>query len=212
MVEPGITLQLNDGTEGTPSWSDIDTALRWTGPAGIADPFPAPIGDGDDAFFDTSSAPNDGECWHDTGSTDDQITVAGRNANDNVLQALEDGTDATADPPELSAYDDATDAGNRAAPAIWVLAGTTGSSSISCIRAIETTVSSPDSLWINQVHDSSPSGDGEALAGNGAGDKVVCASVLSSSGTKQFNIAACAPHDSTAGQTTFVYCFQYTYT
>lgn len=214
MAEPTIVLQLNEGSEGTPSWVTIVTAARWVGPdasAGdLTDPFPAGVTDGDDAFFDAAAAPNDGELWHDQG-TDAQITVAGRNTNQNVLRALETGgTDPTADPPELTAYDDATDAGNRTNPTVAILAGTAGSSTISFIRAIETTAAAPDGDWTGQDHDSAPV-DGFALDGNQAGEKVICATVLALSGNKTFNLAACAPHDSPAGLTSFVYALQYTY-
>lgn len=211
MAEPTIVLQLNEGTEGTPTWVTIDSGARWTGPAGIGDPFPAPIADGDNAFFDNVAAPNDGELWHDQ-TADAQITVAGRNTNTNVMRALETGgTDGTADPPELTAYDDATDAAARTNPTVWVLVGTTGSSNISAIRAVETTGGAPGAGWTGQVHDAAP-GEGAALDGNQAGEKVVCATALAASGNKIFNLAACAPHDSTAGFTTFVYTFQYTFT
>lgn len=209
MAEPTIALEINEGSEGTPSWVAIDTALRWTGKDGVGDPHPAPVLDAGDAFFDNGSAPDDGELWHDT-TSDAQITVAGRNTNQNVLRARETGAaDGTADPPELTAYDDATDAGNRTAPTVWLLAGTAGTSSVSVIRAVETTGGAPSTGWTGQDHDSTP-GEGAALAGDSS--KVTCSSVLAASGSKTFNLAACVPHDATAGQTTFVYCFQYTYT
>lgn len=211
MAEPTIIHEINEGTQGTPSWVAVDTALRWTGPAGINDPFPAPIGDADDAFFDNAAAPNDGELWHDAGS-DAQITVAGRNTNTNVLRIRETGgSDATADPPEFTAYDDATDGANRTNPTVWLLAGTAGTSTISVIRAIETTGGAPDADWTGQDHDTAPV-DGFALDGNKTGEKVVTAAVLAASGTKTFNLAACAPHDATPGLTSFIYQTQYTYT
>ena len=216
MAEPTIVLQLNEGSEGTPSWAAIDTAARWVGPAAadgaLTDPFPAGVTDGDDAFFDNAAAPNDGELWNEKAATDVQITVAGRNTNVNVLRALETGgTDATADPPELTAYDDATDAANRTNPTVAVLAGTAGSSTISFIRAIETTGGAPGGGWTGQVHDTAPAA-GFALDGNKSGEKVTCASALAASGNKTFNLAACAPHDSPTGVTSFVYALQYTWT
>lgn len=209
MAEPVIQLEINEGTEGTPTWTAIETALRWTGPAGIGDPFPAPIGDADEAFFDADAAPNDGELWHDA-TADVQCTVAGRNTNVNVLQANETGAaDGTADPPEFTAYDDAADGVNRTAPTVWLLVGTAGTGSISTIRAVETTPGAPGAGWTGQVHDAAPT-EGTAL--NGDGSKEVCASALAAGGTKTFGLAACAPHDATAGQTAFVYQLQYTYT
>lgn len=210
MAEPTIVFKINEGSEGTPSWVTVDTALRWTGPDGIGDPFPAPIGDDDEAFFDGGASPNDGELWHDT-TTDAEITVAGRNTNQNVLQVEETGgTDGTSDPPELTAYDDATDGQNRTNPATWILTGTAGSSNVSCIRAVETTVSAPDAGWTGQEHDTAPT-TGYPLDGDQTNEKVVCASALAASGTKEFNLAACAPHDSTSGQTSFVMQLQYNY-
>lgn len=213
MAEPTIILEVN-AVEATPVWAVIGTAARWVGPdasvGDLTDPFVAPILDGDDAFFDNAAAPNDGELWNDT-TTDLQILIAGRNTNRNVLRARETGgTDPTADPPEFTAYDDATDAGNRTNPTIWLLVGTAGSSSISQIRAIETTLAAPPAGWTTQTHDAAPSA-GSALDGNQAGEKVVCASVLALSASKEFNVAACAPHDATSGLTTFVYAFQYTF-
>ena len=219
MAEPTISLQVNTGSEGTPSWVTIDTAVRFTGPGGVGDPFPAPIGDGDDAFFDADSAPDDGEFWHDT-TTDLQCTVAGRNGNQNVLQAIETGTsDGTATAPEFTAYDDSTDGENRTNPAVWLLTGTSGTSNISCVRAVETTDGAGSvGGWQAQIHDEDPQttgtasdDDGFALDGNKAGEKVVTAAVLAASGTKQFAVAVCAPHDATAGLTAFVFQLQYTY-
>jgi hypothetical protein len=217
MAEPTIVLKINENIEATPTWTAIGTAIRWVGPdasAGdLTDPFVAPIADGDDAFFDNAASPNDGELWHDT-TTDVQITVAGRNTNQNVFQADETGgTDATADPPELSAYDDATDASNRTAPTVWLLAGTAGSSTISVIRGVETTAAAGGAGWTGQVHDTTPGGgtSGEHFDGDKTGEKEVCATVLAANGTKEFNLAACAPHDSTSGETSYVYAFQYTY-
>ncbi len=222
MAEPTIILEVN-AVEATPVWAVIGTAARWVGPdasvGDLTDPFVAPILDADDAFFDNVAAPNDGELWNDT-TTDLQILIAGRNTNRNVLRARETGgTDPTADPPEFTAYDDATDAGNRTNPTAWLLVGTAGSSTISQIRAVETTVAAPSAGgWVAQIHDQDPqatgtgvAADGFALDGNKAGEKVVCASVLALSTSKEFNVAACAPHDATSGLTTFVYAFQYTF-
>lgn len=225
MAEPTIALQLNEGTEGTPTWAAIDTAARWVGPdaadGALTDPFPAPIGDNDEAFFDNSTSPNDGELWNEKAGTDTHCTVAGRNGNQNVMRALETGgTDGTADPPELCAYDDATDGQNRTDPTIWLLTGTTGTANISCARAVETTSAAGSAGgWQVQLHDESPqttgtgvAADGYPLDGNKTGEKVVCSSALAASGNKLFNVAMCAPHDATAGQTSFVYQLQYTYT
>jgi len=225
MAEPTIALQLNEGSEGTPSWAAIDTAARWTGPdaadGALTDPFPAPIGDGDDAFFDNDTSPNDGELWNEKAGTDTHCTVAGRNGNQNVCRALETGaSDGTADPPEFCAYDDATDGQNRTDPTVWLLTGTTGTSNVSCARAVETTSAAGSAGgWQAQLHDEDPqttgtgvAADGYALDGNKTGEKVVCASALAASGNKTFNLAMCAPHDATAGLTAFVYQLQYTYT
>lgn len=216
MAEPTIALELNEGSEGTPTWAAIDTAARWVGPdaadGALTDPFPAGVVDADDAFFDNAAAPNDGELWNEKAGVDTHITVAGRNTNVNVMRALETGgTDGTADPPELTAYDDATDAANRTNPTVAVLAGTAGSSNISFIRAVETTPGAPGAGWTGQVHDVAPS-EGSALDGDQAGEKEVCASALAASGNKTFGLAACAPHDSPTGLSTFVYALQYTFT
>lgn len=225
MAEPTIALELNEGTEGTPTWAAIDTAARFVGPdaadGALTDPFPAGVTDGDDAFFDDDAAPNDGELWNEKSGTDTKISVAGRNANQNVLRMHETGgTDGTADPPELTAYDDATDAANRTNPTVAVLAGTAGSSNISFIRAVETTSAAGSAGgWQAQIHDEDPQvtgtavdADGFALDGDQAGEKVVCASVLAANGEKEFNLAACAPHDSPTGVTNFVLAATYTYT
>ena len=214
MAEPTIVLQLNEGSEGTPTWVTIVTAARWTGPdasaGSLGDPFPAPVLDGDEAFCDDAAAPNDGELWHDN-ATDIQVDEAGRNTDRNILRVLETGgSDATSDPPEFTAYDDAADAGNRTDPTVWLLAGTAGSSNISLIRAGETTSGAVGGDWATQVHDAAPTG-GSALDGNKSGEKEVTAAVLAASGNKTFNLAFAAPHDATAGLTSFVYALQYTY-
>lgn len=211
MAEPTIVLKVNHGTEGTPTWTAIDTAIRWVGPdasdGDLTDAFPAPVGDGDDAFFDNAASPNNGELWHETTGTDVHIDMAGRNSNQNTLQADETGDSfGTADPPEFTAYDDATDGQNRTDPTVWLLVGTSGSSNVSVIRAIETTAAGGPTAWQNQTHTTST----YELFGDTA--KVTCASALAASGTKEFQLAACAPHDSTAGIENFVYQIQYTYT
>lgn len=226
MAEPTIEMQVNENTEGSPTWVAIDTAIRWVGAGAaqesLAVAFAAPVGDGDEAFFDGAASPNDGVLWHEKAgaSNDIQVVGQGRNANRNVIRVEETGgSDATSDPPEFTAYDDATDAGNRTDPSVWFLAGTTGSSNISCTRAVETTSAAGSAGgWQAQIHDEDPqttgtgvAADGYALDGNKSGEKVVTAAVLALSGTKTFNVAACAPHDSTAGLTSFVYCLQYTY-
>lgn len=221
MAEPTVVHQLNEGTEGTPTWVTIVTAARWTGPDAAAgsldDPFDAPIADGDDAFFDNVAFPNDGELWHDQ-TTDAQIDEAGRNGNQNVLRMSETGaTDGTVDAPTFTAFDDATDAANRTNPTIWLLIGTAGSSNISQIRAVETTSAAGSAAgWQAQVHDVDPqttgtgvAADGFALDGDQAGERVVTAAALAASGTKEFNLAACAPHDATPGLTSFVYATLY---
>ncbi len=215
MAEPTIALELNEGTEGTPIWAAIDTGARWVGKDAVdgdlTDPFPAGAGDSDDAFFDNTTAPNDGELWNEKAGTDTQIDVAGRALNQNVLRALETGgSDGTSDPPELSAFDDATDAANRTNPTTTILTGTAGSSSISFVRAAETTAGAPGAGWGTQVHDGAPS-VGNELDGNKVGEKVVCATALAASGNKLFAWAACAPHDSPAGLTTFVIALMYTF-
>ncbi len=181
-------------------------------------PHLAPVGDDDEVFFDNTASPNDGELWNEISgaSNDVQITVAGRNTNRNVGRARETGASfGTVDPPEMTAYDDATDGQNRTAPTVWVLAGTTGSSSISCIRGCDSEISAPTANWTGQEHDldpySSSEADGRPWAGDGAGDKTTWASAMSASGTVRFNLAACLPHDATAGITNFIYQFQYTW-
>lgn len=215
MAEPTIVHDANEGTEGTPSWVLIDTGLRWVGPAttdGNFDFFAAPVLDGDDAFFDNQAAPNDGELWSEHPGTDVHVTVAGRQLNQNMLRMRESGgSDPTADPPEFTAYDDATDGANRTAPTVWLLTGTAGTSSISTYRAAETTGGAPGAAWGTQVHDAAP-GVGNELDGDKTGEKVVTAAVLAASGNKLLAVAACAPHDSTPGETAAVYQTQYTYT
>lgn len=210
MAEPTIIFEANSGSEGTPTWAVIGDALRFTGPDGVGDAFVAPIGDDDDAFFDGGASPNDGEIWNDT-TVDVQIAVGGRTVNQNVLRVRETGTtDPTADPPEFTAYDDSADGAARTDPTVWVLVGTSGTSNVSCIRAIETTLAAPDGDWTGQDHDNAPV-DGFPLDGNKASEKVVCASILAASATKEFGIAGCLPHDSTAGLTSFIIQLQYTY-
>ena len=207
MAEPTIALQLNENTEGSPTWVNIGTA-KWTGPDGVGDPFVAPVLDATDVFFDNAAAPNDGELWNDDG-TPTQVTVAGRALNANVLRALETGgVDGTADPPEFTAYDDAADAGNRTAPTTWLLIGTTGTSSVGCIRGVETTGGAPAAGWGTQTHAAAPS-VGSVLEGNVT--KVTCSSALVASGNKRFNVAHSNPHDSTPATTTWVKCLTYTY-
>ncbi|KKM80518.1 hypothetical protein LCGC14_1339100, partial [marine sediment metagenome] len=87
------------------------------------------------------------------------------------------------------------------------------------MRAVETTTAAGSAGgWVAQKHDEDPqvtgtgvSADGYPLAGNGAGDKVVTATALAASGNKTFQLAACLPHDATAGQTAFIFQCQYTY-
>lgn len=222
MAEPTIILELNDGSEGTPSWTEIGDYARWVGPGAAQEslnvPHLAPVGDGDEVFFDATASPNDGELWNEIagGGNDVQIAVAGRAANVNVGRMRETGTtDPTVDPPEMTAYDDATDGQNRTTPTAWMLAGTAGSSSISCIRGCDSELGTPTSQWTGQVHDADPfstvENDGRPWAGDGAGDKTTFAALLAASGTKTFGLAACLPHDATAGITTFVYQVQYTW-
>lgn len=214
MAEPTIIFEVNEGTEGAPVWAAITTAIRWVGPDAIVgdltDPFPAPVLDATDAFFDNAAAPNDGEFWHDA-VADVQLDEAGRNANRNVTRVRETGgTDPTADPPELSAFDDAADAANRTDPTVWLLVGTAGTSNVSTMRAGETTAASVGGNWNTQVHDVAPTG-GNPLDGDKAGEKVVLAAILAASGNATFQYAACAPHDSTSGLTAFVYALMYTF-
>lgn len=223
MAEPVIAIQINEGSEGAPAFATVDTALRWTGPNAVAgdlsDPHLAPIGDGDDVFFDNAASPNDGELWHDA-ATDVQITVTGRNTNRNCLRILETGaSDGTVDPPELTAYDDAADGVSRTLPTVWLLAGTAGTNNISTMRAVETTTAAGSAGgWVAQVHDVSPqvtgsgiAADGWPLAGNAVTSKVVTATALAASGNKTFQLAAALPDDAVAGQTAFIYQCQYTF-
>jgi hypothetical protein len=145
--------------------------------------------------------------WHDT-TADVHIDNAGRNTNQQVFRALETGTGATADPPELTCFDTAGEAASRTNPSEWVLVGTTTTSSNSCMRGIETTGGAPGSLWVVQTHSAAPSA-GSCLEGTVA--KETCAAVLSQSGNKLFNLAANAPDDATSGLTNFVYALIYTY-
>lgn len=208
MAEPAISLQANEGTEGSPTWVTIGT-LKFTGPDGVGDPFVRPKLDATDSFFDAGAAPNDGEVWNDDG-TPVQVAGAGRNTNQKVLRALETGgVSGTVDPPEFTAYDDASDASAGTAPTTWLLVGTTGTSSVGCVRGIETTGGAPGVGWTGQVHAAAPSA-GAVLEGDVT--KVACSSVLAASGNKTFNIAHCNPHDATVGSTSWVLCLQYVYT
>lgn len=221
MAEPVIILELNDGTEGTPTWTAIGDFARWVG-AGAAQeslnvPHLAPIGDADEVFFDDAAAPHDGELWNEIAgaSNDVKVVTAGRNTNLNVMRMRETGAaDGTVDPPEATAYDDATDGQNRTAPGIWVLAGTTGSSSISCIRGCDSLLGVPTAAWTGQVHDADPFSTVENDGRHWQGDvsKTTFAALLAASGNKTMNLSACLPHDATAGITTFVYQIQYTWT
>lgn len=210
MAEPTIQIEVNEGTEGAPTWAAIDTALRITGPDGIGDPWPAPADDGVDAFADNeASPPHDGEFWHEA-AADAQVTVAGRTTNQNVLRANETGaSDGTADPPELTAYDDAADAGSRTAPTAWILVGTAGSSNVGLVRGAETEGGAPGTDWENQTHDAAPS-EGSVLEGDVT--KEAAPSALSADGDTRWNVAVANPHDATPGETTFVWTVQYTYT
>lgn len=209
MAEPTIAIEVNEGSEGAPTWAAIDAALRVTGPAGVGDEWVAPVADGTDAFADAGSAPDDGEFWHDT-TADAQIDEAGRKANQNVLRAHETGgTDGTADPPELTAFDDATDAANRTAPTVWLLVGTAGSSNVGLVRGIETESGAPGAGWTGQAHDSTPAA-GSVLEGDVT--KEAATSALAADGTARWQIAVANPHDATAGLTSFVWAILYTYT
>lgn len=226
MAEPVLEFQVNEGSEGTPSWQTVDTALRFVGPGAaqesLAVPFEVPVADGDDAFFDNAADPNDGELWHEKAgaSNDVQITLAGRNGNQNVLRVEETGTaDATSFPPTLTAFDDSPDAAARTDPTLWALVGTSGTSNISILRAVETTAAAGSAGgWQAQVHDVDPqttgtgvAADGFALDGDKAGERVVTASVHAASGVKTFNLAACGPHDATPGLSSAVIAYLYAY-
>lgn len=208
MAEPTFQWQLNYGSEGTPTWETVGAdVLRWTGPGGIGDPMPAPVAGAN--WFDNTTPPDDGEFWLDTG-VDRHCTLAGRGLNQNVLQINETGAEPTADPPELTAYDDATDAGNRTAPSNWPMIGTTASNDFSCLRAVETTGGVPGAGWGTQVYTAEPT-IGSTL--DGENDKVTCAAVFSGSDTKKFQLAHNVPNDvAVSGLITFVYSLQYTYT
>ena len=215
MAEPTIIIEFNEGSEGSPVWVAITTALRWVGPdasvGDLTDPFPAGVIDADDRFFDDIASPDDGELWHETSGTDVQSAVAGRSLEVNCIRVRETGgSDATADPPVFTAFDDAADAGNRTNPTVAILAGTAGSSTISFIRAVETTGGAPAAGWGTQVHDTAPT-VGEALDGDKSGERVDTAAVLALSGNKPFQLAACAPHDSPTGLTAFVFALLYTF-
>jgi len=208
MAEPTFIWQLNYGSEGTPTWETVSTdVLRWCGPDGVGDAFPAPVSGA--SWFDNTTAPDDGEFWLDA-ATDRHCTLAGRGLNQNVLQIIEQGTGATADPPEFTAYDDATDAGNRTSPTEWPMIGTAASNNISNIRAVETTGGVPGAAWGTQVYTAEP-GVGASLDGDD--NYLTCAAVFSGSDTKKFQVAHCLPNDvAVSGVQDWVYCLQYTYT
>jgi hypothetical protein len=84
-----------------------------------------------------------------------------------------------------------------------LLIGTAGTSSAGCVRGIETTGGAPGAGWTGQVHATAPSA-GAVLEGNVT--KVTCASALAASGNKIFNLAVCAPHDSTGPHVVRVRC------
>lgn len=211
MAEPIITGEVNENTEASPNWVAIEVAVRWTGAAGIGNPFRAGIGDAADAFFDGQPAPNDGQFWHDKNAADARVAEAGRNDRRNVLRIRETGgADGTASPPAFTAFDDDTDAVNRADPTSLVLLGTPGSQGVSLVRGIETTAAAPPAGWQSQVHDQAPTA-GNPLWGNNAGNRVDIAAILAPSGSITLNLAACAPHDSPAGLSSFVYAIIYDY-
>ena len=99
-------------------------------------------------------------------------------------------------------------------PSLWVAVSTRDGRPASAERVVAGSAGG----WQAQLHDENPqdtgtavAADGFALDGDKAGEKVTCASALAASGTKEFNLAACAPHDSTSGLTSFVYALTYTY-
>lgn len=208
MAEPTFQWQLNYGTEGTPTWETWSADIsRWTGPSGVGDAMPAPVSGAN--WFDNTTPPDDGELWLDA-STDRFIAVAGRALNQNVLQIIETGAEPTADPPEFTAYDDATDAANRTSPTTWPMIGTAASNNKSCLRAVETTGGAPAASWGTQVYTADPS-VGACL--DGEDSKLTCAAVFSGSDTKKFQLAHNVPSDvAVSGLITFVYSLQYTYT
>lgn len=208
MAEPVFQWQLNYGSEGTPTWETVSTdVIRWTGPAGVGDAMPAPVSGA--SWFDNTTSPDDGELWLDA-AIDRHVTLAGRGLNQNVLQINETGGDPTIDPPELTAYDDATDAGNRTSPTTWPMIGTTASNNKSCLRAVETTGGAPGAAWGTQVYTADP-GVGACL--DGEDSKLTCAAVFAGSDTKKFQLAHNVPNDvAVSGLITFVYSLQYTYT
>lgn len=208
MVEPTFAWKLNSGTEVTPSWQTIGTGtIRWTGPDGIGDPLPAPASGAN--WFDNVTSPHNGEAWLD-GITDYQIAVAGRNTNQHVLMISETGGNPTTTPPELTAYDDATDAAGRIAPTNWPMIGTLASGNISCLRAVETTTVAPGAGWTGQTYDVEPT-EGSSL--DGETNKLTCAAVYVGLDDKEFNLATNVPNDvSVEGLITFVMSLQYTFT
>lgn len=208
MAEPTFQWQINSGSEGTPSWQTVGAdVLRWTGPDGIADEFPAPVSGAN--WADNTTPPNDGEFWLDGGS-DYQCTLMGRGLNQNCLQINETGAEATADPPEFTAYDDATDAANRTSPTTWPMIGTAASNNKSSLRAVETTGGVPAAGWGTQTYDADPT-PGACL--DGEDSKLTLAAAFAGSDTKKLQLAHCVPNDiAVSGLITFVYSLQYTFT
>jgi hypothetical protein len=168
---------------------------------------PAPVSGA--SWFDNTTSPDDGQLWLD-GSSDYEITVAGRALNQNVLQINETGGEPTVDAPEFTAYDDLTDAQNRTSPTTWPMIGSAGSNNKSALRAIETTGGAPGAGWGTQTYDADPS-IGACL--DGEDSKLALAAAFAGSDTKKLQLAHCVPNDvAVSGLITFVYSLQYTYT
>lgn len=206
MAQPTVTIYINNGTEATPSWTEVGSTdtIYFTGP------------DTTTTTLDPVTAPAIGakwaeELWEGTASTHTQATtfVAPDNAtqNANVLRVYF-ANEPTSTPPELTAWDDNT----HSTTAVEMLAGTTETSSTSFLKAAETTGAAPAQNWA--TYTTATSGGASINALKGTDNYIVCSSVASANTEKTFAIACVVPSDATSGTTghTPVLTVRYTYT
>lgn len=132
------------------------------------------------------------------------------NTNQNVLKIT--FSEATSTAPILTAWDDS----NLNSVTNEILAGTSGTSNTSWLKAVETTSGAPGSSWTSSTvsldDNSNPAGGPNALKGN---DRFVpCASTASAGSSKLFNIVCYVPSDANSGTSghTFVLSIRYSYT
>ena len=207
MAAPTVTFRINTGTEGTPTWTTITSgkALYWTGPdttASVKDPVQAP---------ETGNKVAE-EMWvgdYPTYASGVQCTTYDGtvNTNQNVL-SIYFATNPTSTAPKLTAWDTSA----HSTIVKEALAGTSGSSNTSLIKAVETTAGAPGASWCTITTESAGGASTNALAGND--HYVQCASAATADSAKIFNIVLWIPSDIGAGTTGHdpVLTCQYTYT